>query len=78
MPSLANYGNQRVSPRRLRSAESYIAEGVETNAQLCHLTAHGCDQIQGYYVSRLPPTADWSTLFARGPLSLFTGSQVRH
>lgn len=29
-----------------------VAEGVESEAQLSFLTAHGCDQIQGYYFSR--------------------------
>ena len=32
-----------------------IAEGVETEAQLSFLQAHGCHQIQGYYFS--PPIA---------------------
>jgi diguanylate cyclase (GGDEF)-like protein len=33
-----------------------IAEGVETEEQLDYLRLHGCDEIQGYYVSR-PVTA---------------------
>ena len=33
-----------------------IAEGVETEEQLEYLRLHGCDEIQGYYVSR-PVTA---------------------
>jgi EAL domain-containing protein (putative c-di-GMP-specific phosphodiesterase class I) len=30
-----------------------IAEGVETKEQLDYLRLHGCDEMQGYYVS--PP-----------------------
>jgi len=32
-----------------------IAEGVETEAQLCFLLRHHCDEIQGYYFSRPLP-----------------------
>jgi diguanylate cyclase (GGDEF)-like protein len=34
---------------------SVIAEGVETQAQLEYLQKHGCDEIQGYYISRPVP-----------------------
>ncbi len=36
---------------------SVIAEGVETEAQLEYLQKNGCDEIQGYYISR-PVTAE--------------------
>ncbi len=35
-----------------------IAEGVETEAQLRFLRAHGCDEIQGYYFARPLASAD--------------------
>jgi EAL domain-containing protein (putative c-di-GMP-specific phosphodiesterase class I) len=34
---------------------SVVAEGVETNAQLKALVAEGCDQVQGYLISRPGP-----------------------
>ncbi len=34
---------------------SVVAEGVETNAQLDALVAEGCDQVQGYLISRPGP-----------------------
>jgi diguanylate cyclase (GGDEF)-like protein len=44
-----------------------LAEGVETQAQLDFLRANGCDQIQGYLISRpLPPEAFSS--FVQEPL----------
>ena len=39
-----------------------VAEGVETAAQLAHLNRHRCDQVQGYYVSRPLPAAQFEQL----------------
>lgn len=41
-----------------------VAEGVETAAQKAFLIAHGCDQIQGYLVSRPLPAHLITTLMA--------------
>jgi diguanylate cyclase (GGDEF)-like protein len=41
-----------------------IAEGVETEQQLCYLRRHRCDQIQGYYFSRPLPAPDFERLLA--------------
>ena len=35
-----------------------IAEGVETEEQLNYLREHGCDEIQGYWLSRPMPASD--------------------
>lgn len=52
-----------------------IAEGVETPAQQAFLQAHGCDEMQGYLLSR-PLSSTDATLFFRSrynqPLSLKT------
>jgi len=43
-----------------------IAEGVETEAQLKFLKAHGCHAYQGYLFSRPLPVADFEILLAGG------------
>ena len=35
-----------------------VAEGVENRAALAELTRHGCDQAQGYFISRAVPVAE--------------------
>jgi diguanylate cyclase (GGDEF)-like protein/PAS domain S-box-containing protein len=44
-----------------------VAEGVETLEQLGYLRAHGCDEIQGYYLSK-PITADEMSRFLKRDL----------
>ncbi len=46
-----------------------IAEGVETQAQLDYLRAHGCDEIQGYYYSRPVPAEAFAQLLRQPTLS---------
>ncbi len=41
---------------------STTAEGVETESQLAHLRAAGCDQVQGYLFSRPIPACDVAAL----------------
>jgi len=43
-----------------------IAEGVETKGQVCYLTDHGCDEMQGYYFSRPGPAAELTELLRSG------------
>jgi diguanylate cyclase len=40
-----------------------IAEGVETSEQMSLLLKYGCDQVQGYFVSRPLAAADFATQF---------------
>jgi EAL domain-containing protein (putative c-di-GMP-specific phosphodiesterase class I) len=42
-----------------------VAEGVETAAQLDALCAHGCDEIQGYWLCRPVPAHEARTFMAR-------------
>jgi EAL domain-containing protein (putative c-di-GMP-specific phosphodiesterase class I) len=47
-----------------------VAEGVETEEQLGALRAEGCDQIQGYWISRPGPIANFeSVVMERGTQS---------
>ena len=42
-----------------------IAEGIETEEQLTFLRKQGCDQIQGYFISRPVPAEEVEQLFLR-------------
>jgi EAL domain-containing protein (putative c-di-GMP-specific phosphodiesterase class I) len=43
------------------------AEGVETAGQARFLKQHGCDEIQGYQLSRPVPAKEVAALFRQGP-----------
>ena len=43
-----------------------IAEGVETEAQIAYLQRHGCDYMQGYYVSHPLPADDCERFLRNG------------
>ncbi|MBJ7539506.1 sensor domain-containing protein [Marinomonas transparens] len=52
-----------------------IAEGVETKAQLDALKNIGCDDIQGYFISRPIPPDEFQTTFLNKELSLNSKSK---
>ncbi|HWW60079.1 MAG TPA: EAL domain-containing protein [Thermoanaerobaculia bacterium] len=43
-----------------------VAEGVETLEELSFLSAHQCHEVQGYYLSRPLPAAEFATLLGTG------------
>jgi diguanylate cyclase (GGDEF)-like protein/PAS domain S-box-containing protein len=45
---------------------SLVAEGVETHEQLCFLADEGCDGVQGYFIGRPAPIAQYAGLVGRG------------
>jgi diguanylate cyclase (GGDEF)-like protein/PAS domain S-box-containing protein len=44
---------------------SIVAEGVETHEQLCFLASEGCDGVQGYFIGRPAPIAQYAGLVGR-------------
>jgi diguanylate cyclase (GGDEF)-like protein/PAS domain S-box-containing protein len=56
-----------------------IAEGVETVSQLAYLRQHGCDQMQGYLVSRPVAAAEFEALISNGfPIGMKDFRQIAH
>jgi diguanylate cyclase (GGDEF)-like protein/PAS domain S-box-containing protein len=63
-----------------------VAEGVETREQLDFLRVHGCDQVQGYFLSRPLPADEFSARFRetaayrakQRPVSLATRRSAAH
>jgi len=51
-----------------------VAEGVEDQATWDQLGAMGCDQVQGYYLSRPISAADLTAWVAARPMSMITAS----
>ncbi|WP_437879932.1 EAL domain-containing protein [Pseudomonas sp. LRF_L74] len=43
---------------------SVVAEGVESDAQMAFLKSQGCDEIQGYLISRPLPAQEFATLLS--------------
>ncbi|WP_299807324.1 EAL domain-containing protein [Tardiphaga sp.] len=52
---------------------SIVAEGVETHAQLCFLANEGCDGVQGYFIGRPAPIAQYARLVGRTEMALKAG-----
>ncbi|MET1078593.1 MAG: EAL domain-containing protein [Pseudomonas sp.] len=51
---------------------SVIAEGVETQAQLDFLRAHGCDEVQGYLLGRPMPARQLAAQFSGAALFILS------
>ena len=47
-----------------------VAEGIETRAQLDWMTAHGCDLIQGFLLSKPVPAADFVDIMVQDAATL--------
>jgi EAL domain-containing protein (putative c-di-GMP-specific phosphodiesterase class I) len=54
-----------------------IAEGVETKEQLEYLRLHGCDEIQGYYVSRPVNAQEFEALLRKDQLLQLPANKIR-
>jgi diguanylate cyclase (GGDEF)-like protein/PAS domain S-box-containing protein len=51
-----------------------VAEGVETAEQLAYLGSAGCDLIQGYYLAKPMPAAEFETWLREGRLTPLLGA----
>jgi EAL domain-containing protein (putative c-di-GMP-specific phosphodiesterase class I) len=47
-----------------------VAEGVETEEQLKFLAAESCDEVQGYFIGRPKPIADYADTVGRRVVSM--------
>lgn len=56
---------------------SVIAEGVETQTQLSFLTAHGCDEVQGYFFAKPMPMEQFEA-FLRARMAAGTLCEDEH
>ncbi|MDD6816828.1 MAG: EAL domain-containing protein, partial [Firmicutes bacterium] len=54
--------------RAHRLGMSVVAEGIETREQLERLESVGCDYVQGYFLARPMPTADFEELIKKQPV----------
>jgi diguanylate cyclase (GGDEF)-like protein/PAS domain S-box-containing protein len=50
-----------------------VAEGVETQEQVDFLASESCNEIQGYFIGRPRPIADYAEVVGRAPLSRVVG-----
>jgi diguanylate cyclase (GGDEF)-like protein/PAS domain S-box-containing protein len=50
-----------------------VAEGVETQEQLDFLASENCNEIQGYFIGRPRPIADYAEVVGRAPASRLVG-----
>jgi diguanylate cyclase (GGDEF)-like protein/PAS domain S-box-containing protein len=51
-----------------------VAEGVETQEQVDFLAAENCNEIQGYFIGRPRPIADYADVVGRAPASRLAGT----
>ena len=72
---IANLGHSQQSATIIRAVIALgrgldlpvVAEGVETEEQLKFLAGESCNEIQGYFVGRPKPIADYAALVGRKP-----------
>jgi diguanylate cyclase (GGDEF)-like protein/PAS domain S-box-containing protein len=78
---VANLGHSRQAATIIRAVIALgrgldlpvVAEGVETQEQLDFLASENCNEIQGYFVGRPQPIADYADVVGRAPFSRLAG-----
>lgn len=55
-----------------------VAEGVETSEQMAFLRAQGCNEIQGYLLSRPLPAAELANMLRQPPLTAYTSLKTKN